>query len=98
MTKVPEQASQDTAGIAVVFDHQNLQGHKSGKISRGYDYLACYHNRNGRGGWLFRRRENFIPVSARVGESWDLAPLALTQTDEKERAQENEEDIGNPDQ
>src|SRR6476619_8650524 len=35
MTEVPEQASQDTACIAVVFDHQYLQGHKSGKTSRG---------------------------------------------------------------
>jgi hypothetical protein len=63
MTEVPEQASQDTAGIAVVFDHQYLQGHKSGKTSRGHDYLACYHNRNGPAGWLFRRQENFSPVS-----------------------------------
>jgi len=39
MTEVPEQASQDTAGIAVVFDHQYLQGHKSGKTSRGHDCL-----------------------------------------------------------
>ena len=67
MTEVPEQASQDTAGIAVVFDHQYLQGHKSGKTSRGYDCLACYHNRNNRAGWLFRRQENFIPVSSASG-------------------------------
>src|SRR2546423_14196639 len=63
MTEVPEQSSQDTAGIAVVFDHQYLQGHKSGKTSRGCDYLACYHNRNGPARWLLRRRENFTSVS-----------------------------------
>src|SRR6267378_7351588 len=40
MTEVPEQASQDTAGIAVVFDHQYLQGHKSGKTSRGHDSVT----------------------------------------------------------
>jgi len=61
MTEVPEQASQDTAGIAVVFDHQYLQGHKSGKTSRGHDCLACYHNRNNRAGWLFRRQEILSP-------------------------------------
>src|SRR2546423_10781434 len=61
MTEVPKQASQNTAGIAVVFDPPDLQGHKSGETSRGYDCLACYHNRNGPGGWLVRRQGKFIP-------------------------------------
>src|SRR5204863_7523519 len=31
MTEMPEQAGQNTAGIAVILDHQYLQGHNSGK-------------------------------------------------------------------
>src|SRR5438045_4376055 len=68
MTEVPEQASQDTAGIAVVFDHQYLQGHKSGKTSRGHDCLACYHNRNNRAGLLFSRQEILFPCRRRLAD------------------------------
>src|SRR5215217_1830004 len=31
MTEMPKQAGQDAAGIAVILDHQYLQGHNSGK-------------------------------------------------------------------
>src|SRR5437762_13312554 len=37
MTEMPEQAGQDAASIAVILDHQYLQGHNSGKTSRGHE-------------------------------------------------------------
>src|SRR5213079_771698 len=40
MTEMPEQAGQDAASIAVILDHQYLQGHNSGKTSRGHERLA----------------------------------------------------------
>jgi len=35
-----KQAGQDAAGIAVILHHQYLQGHNSGKNSRGHECLA----------------------------------------------------------
>src|SRR5438046_10023076 len=52
MTEVPEQASQDTAGIGVVFDHQYRTRHKSGKTSRLHHFPACYLNRKNRAAWM----------------------------------------------
>src|SRR5438094_10441799 len=40
MTEMPKQAGQDAAGIAVILDHQYLQGHNSGKTSHGHERLA----------------------------------------------------------
>jgi hypothetical protein len=40
MAEMAQQASEDSAGIAVILDYQNLQGHNSGKTSRGYQCLA----------------------------------------------------------
>src|SRR6266566_2767955 len=37
MTEMSEQAGQDAASIAVILDHQYLQGHNSGKTSRGHE-------------------------------------------------------------
>src|SRR2546423_9913354 len=55
MSEVPEQASQDTAGIALGFGHPNLQGHKTGENSRGPDCLASSPKPKGPPRWVFLR-------------------------------------------
>src|SRR5436190_9411255 len=37
MSEMTEQTGQDAASIAVILDHQYLQGHNSGKTSRGHE-------------------------------------------------------------
>src|SRR5256885_14523637 len=77
MTEMPEQAGQDAAGIAVILDHQYLQGHNSGKKPRPREPRLVSTTAKDLPGWYVRRRKYYLYLFRGVG-SWEgVRPLKL---------------------
>src|SRR5205814_1315974 len=98
MTEMPEQAGQDAAGIAVILDHQYLQGHNSGKKSRPREPRLVTTIEMAVPVGCFERRKFYLCLLRRWAPWKVVRPLTLTYADAKNRDQHDEKDIRKPDQ